>query len=305
VRDALVRCAVGPRAVPDWFTRAILDGGGEIVDPADAEALLWYLGDPDGLAGVLRQGQQLRWVQLSSAGIEAYRDYLDDRVVWTCTKHVSGEPVAEHALALGLAGLRGVTMYGRRRAWSHTSGRTLYDGNVVILGGGGIAEALVRLLEPFRADVTVIRRRPEPMTGVARVLPLEQLHHALPAADLVVIALALTDQTKGVIGDSELRLMAPHAWLVNVGRGPHVVTADLIRALREGWIGGAALDVTDPEPLPRDHPLWSFDRCVITPHTANTLEMHGPQLAGLITENVRRFATGAPLLSQIDIALGY
>jgi phosphoglycerate dehydrogenase-like enzyme len=102
-----------------------------------------------------------------------------------------------------------------------------------------------------------------------------------------------------------LEAMEPHAWLVNVGRGGHVVTDDLVAALRAGAIGGAGLDVTDPEPLPDGHPLWDLPNCIITPHTANTLDMVVPQLRERIRENVRRFAAGEPLVGLVDPERGY
>jgi phosphoglycerate dehydrogenase-like enzyme len=120
-----------------------------------------------------------------------------------------------------------------------------------------------------------------------------------------VLALALTPETVGVIGAQELDLMERHAWLVNVARGRHVVTDDLVDALRNEQIGGAGLDVTDPEPLPDGHPLWDEPRCIITPHVANTPEMARPVLTRRITENVRRFAAGEPLLGPVDPEAGY
>ena len=108
------------------------------------------------------------------------------------------------------------------------------------------------------------------------MLEADRYADALPGADLVVLALALTPETEGIIAADELSLMEDHAWLVNVARGRHVVTDDLVDALRDGVIGGAGLDVTDPEPLPAGHPLWSLPNCLITPHVGNTPEMAVP-----------------------------
>jgi phosphoglycerate dehydrogenase-like enzyme len=154
-------------------------------------------------------------------------------------------------------------------------------------------------------DVTVVRRRPEPLEGAARVVGPDRLDEAFPGADLVVLALALTPETVGIIGAPELERMERHAWLVNVARGAHVVTDDLVAVLQAKSIGGAALDVTEPEPLPAGHPLWSLDNCLITPHTANTWEMAEPLFADRIRRNVERFAAGQPLLGVVDPALGY
>ena len=118
-------------------------------------------------------------------------------------------------------------------------------------------------------------------------------------------SVALTPETEGIIAADELALMERHAWLVNVARGGHVVTDDLVTALRGGVIGGAGLDVTDPEPLPDDHPLWALPNALLTPHTGNTREMAKPLLGARIRENVRRYGAGEPLIGPIDPDLGY
>lgn len=181
----------------------------------------------------------------------------------------------------------------------------MMGGRVTVVGGGGITEALLALLAPFAVDVTVVRRRPGPLGGAAKVVRTDRLREALPGADLVVLALALTPETVGIIGAPKLEHMDRHAWLVNVARGAHVVNDDLVAALQAQSISGAALDVTEPEPLPAGHPLWSLDNCLITPHTANTSEMAEPLFADRIRRNVERFAAGQPLLGLVEPALGY
>jgi phosphoglycerate dehydrogenase-like enzyme len=218
---------------------------------------------------------------------------------------VYAEPVAEHAMLLALAGLRELPMRIDARSWERQGGISLFDRPVTILGGGGITEELLRHLAVYRCEVTVVRRRAEPLDGAARVVPVAQLHDALPGAQVVFLALALTPETEGIIGAAELALMDSTAWLVNVARGGHVVTDELVDALRAGTIAGAGLDVTDPEPLPDGHPLWTLPNCIITPHTANTLEMARPALEQRITENVRRYGAGEPLIGLVDVAAGY
>ncbi len=300
------RIAVGPAGAPDWMVEAVQAGGGHVVALEQAEGLVWAdPAGPGGLHDALGSAPDLRWVQLPWAGIESYLKVLDDERVWTCAKGVYADPVAEHALALALAGLRGLGTYTRATSWGRGQGLNLLDARVTVVGGGGITESLLRLLVPFRAHVTVVRNRVNPMEGADVVLGVEHLHDALLGADLVVLALALTSDTEGLIGADELRIMERHAWLVNVARGRHVVTDALVDALRDGEIGGAALDVTDPEPLPEGHPLWSLANCIVTPHTGNTAEMARPLLAERITANVRRFAAGEPLLGEVDADLGY
>jgi phosphoglycerate dehydrogenase-like enzyme len=136
-------------------------------------------------------------------------------------------------------------------------------------------------------------------------VPVAQLHDVLADALVVVLALALTPETRGIIGVRELALMDERAWLVNVARGPHVDTGALVDALTSGAIAGAALDVTDPEPLPDGHPLWGLENCIITPHTADTIEMVMPLLADRIRTNVARFAAGDTLVGLVDPDAGY
>jgi phosphoglycerate dehydrogenase-like enzyme len=143
------------------------------------------------------------------------------------------------------------------------------------------------------------------MRGVATVVDAEHLVDALTNADSVVMAMALTEETTAMIGRTELEVMSPHAWVVNVGRGKHIDTDALVWALQNNVIGGAALDVTDPEPLPPGHPLWSLDNCVITPHVGNTADMVPALLGQRITANVKLFAAEQPLLGVVDPTLGY
>lgn len=300
------RVAVGPSSAPAWIREAVTDGGAEIVSLEDAEALVWGAPrDADGLAEALSTNGSLQWVQLPFAGIENFAHLIDGDRLWTCGKGVYAEPVAEMALGMMVAGLRGLGTYTRRRTWSGPIGRNLHGARVTVLGGGGITESLVRLLRPFDCHITVVRRQVTDMDGVAEVLPGDRYHHALPGSDVVVLALALTKETEGMIGRNELAAMESHAWLVNVARGRHVVTDDLVEALTQGSIGGAALDVTDPEPLPDDHPLWSLDNCIITPHVGNTPDMAVPLLTERIRLNVRRWAHGDDLLGPVHPELGY
>ncbi|NDE20402.1 MAG: hydroxyacid dehydrogenase, partial [Actinobacteria bacterium] len=130
-------------------------------------------------------------------------------------------------------------------------------------------------------------------------------HSLLPTADAVVLACALTPETEGMFSADEFAMMKRDAWIVNVGRGRLIVTDHIVAALRDGVIGGAALDVTDPEPLTKEHALWSLDNCLVTPHIGNTRAMAVPLLSERITTNCRRFAAGEPLVGLVDVSLGY
>ncbi len=285
---------------------AVVAGGGQVVPPADAEALVWA--DPavsETMGPTIASSPHLEWVALPFAGIENFGEYLDNDRVWTAAKGVYAKPVAEHVLALGLAGLREVVTYSRETMWSSQKGRNLLGGNVVVFGAGGITAELIPMLAALDCEITVVRRKTDPVPGASRVVALHDRLSVLGDADLVVLALALTPETTGVIGAVELAAMAPHAWLVNVARGAHVDTDALVAALKADEIGGAALDVTDPEPLPDGHPLWTEPRAVITPHVGNTPEMGIPLLADRIQANVELFIGGHGLLGVVDVEAGY
>lgn len=302
------RIALAPEGVRPWLADAVVAGGGELVAPEAAEALVWAEpGGSDDLGALLDAHPNLAWVQLPWAGIEPYVATVAERPdrTWTCGKGVYAEPVAELALTLLLGGLRGVDRYAKARSWSGPRGVNLLGAPVVVLGGGGITESLLRLLGPFECDVTVVRRRVEPMRGAARVVGPDGLDDALDGAAGLVVAAALTPDTVGIVDRARMDLLGPDGCLVNVGRGRHVVTDDLVAALREGTLGSAGLDVTDPEPLPDGHALWDLPGCVLTPHVGNTPEMAVPLLSERIAANVRRWAAGDPLLGLVDPASGY
>jgi len=301
------RIAVGPRST-DWAAEAIRRGGGEVVTlDRNPVGLVWTETRTEDLREVLTAYPGLVWVQLPQAGVETVVEagVIDRQRQWTSAKGAYAEPVAEHALALLLAGLRRLPERARARSWGEPAGTSLYGQPVTIIGGGGIATVLLRLLEPFRAQVTVVRRRPEPVAGAVQTLGDDRLHEALAGARAVMLVLALTPRTRKLIGRAELAAMEPDAWLVNVARGQVIDTGALVEALRSGQIGGAALDVTDPEPLPAGHPLWDLPNCLITPHTADTEEMTRPLLAQRIAENVRRLIAGQELVGRVDPDLGY
>ncbi|GAC1316675.1 MAG: D-isomer specific 2-hydroxyacid dehydrogenase family protein [Acidimicrobiales bacterium] len=303
-----LRVAVGPR--PSRFaSAAVADGGGTVVPVGgEADALVWLdPADVPGLITALDTTSGIRWVQLPYAGIEpvAAAGILDSERTWTCAKGSYAEPVAEHALALALGLLRHLPERLHASSWGTPKATSLYDSEIVIVGGGGITEKLIEQLAPFRVRVTVVRRQPTPLAGAARTVATEQLRDVLPGALVVFLALALTPATRGLIGRTELELMGPSAFLVNVARGAHVVTDDLVAALRSGTIAGAALDVTDPEPLPDGHALWDLPNTIITPHSADTPEMVRPLLAARIRTNVGRFVAGEPLEGIVDVEAGY
>ena len=298
-----------PADRPD-LVRAVEEGGGRPAPLEDADGVVWLEGDPEGLPEL---PASVRWIQLPSAGVEQWirAGAIDQERAWTSATGAYGLPVAEHALALMLAADKSIHAFARERAWPADPGegrhrvRSLEGATVAIVGAGGIGRALIGLLAPFGAEVIAVTRRGREVPGAARTLPADRLAEALPEAHHVVIAAPATDGTRRLVGARELAAMRDDAWLVNVARGTLVDTDALVDALRSGAIAGAALDVTDPEPLPDDHALWTLPNVLITPHVATPPEAERRHFAARVRENVRRLAAGEELEGLIDPDGGY
>ncbi len=291
---------------PD-LERAVEDGGGRTGPLEGADGLVWLGGDPEAMPAL---PESVRWVQLPSAGVEQWlrAGAITGERAWTSATGAYGLPVAEHALALMLAADKGLHAFARERGWvgeGRHHVRSLEGATVAIVGAGGIGRALIGLLEPFGAEVVAVTRRGRDVPGAARTLPADRVGEVWPAAHHVVIAAPATDGTRRLVGAPELAAMRADAWLHNVARGWLVDTGALVEALRSGSIGGAALDVTDPEPLPDGHPLWELPNALITPHVATPPEAERRHFAARVRENVRRLAAGEELEGLIDPEGGY
>jgi phosphoglycerate dehydrogenase-like enzyme len=295
----------------DGLLRAVQEGGGHAAAPSEADALVWNdAGDPQALRAVLASSPA-RWVQLPFAGIERFFEagVIGPNRLWTCAKGIYGPATAEHALALMLTAAKQIHNHSRKRSWTEAGPgsleRRLAGATVVIFGAGGIGRTLIAMLRPLRAEVVAVNRSGGAVPWAASTVPREGLADTLPHADWVVIAAPLTDETRGLFGAALLSNMRAEAWLVNVARGGIVDTEALVRALTSREIAGAALDVTDPEPLPDGHPLWGLDNAIITPHVANTWDMALPELRAMVRLNVERFTAGQPLTGVVDTSAGY
>lgn len=298
--------AIEPKSYPE-YEAAVRDAGGKVAAlTPEVRAVIWTdYSKPTELATLLDANPQIEWVQLPFAGVDAFADVIKRPIRFTSAKGAYREPVAEHALALTLSLMRIIPERVRAKSWGRRFAQTLYSSNIVIVGGGGIAEELLRLLEPFGAKVTVVRNSDVELPGATATVNFAKINTVLPEADVVILAAALTDQTKHLMNAQRIALMKPTALLVNVARGPMVVTADLIEALNSESIAGAALDVTDPEPLPDGHPLWDAKNILITPHTADTRDMVVRLFSDRIRANVAAYLSGSPWIGSVDSALGY
>jgi phosphoglycerate dehydrogenase-like enzyme len=298
---------VGPGA-PEVIVEAVTQAGARIVsDHRAADALVWPDKDIDALARHLHAG--LRWVQLPDAGIERWlaAGLITDEATFTSARGCYGRQVAEHALALMLGCARRLPECSQLSSWpsARPTGRTLAGAVVALVGAGDIGASLIRMLEPLGAEVVAVTRSGRDVPGATASYAVAELDRVLQLASFVVLAAPSTAQTRQMIAAEELRAMRGDAWLVNVGRGDLVDTDALVEAVRSGGIAGAALDVTDPEPLPDRHPLWSFPQVLITPHVANPPEAKATSLASRVRENTERFIAGRPLLGVVDAEGGY
>lgn len=302
----MVVVAIEPKSFPEYVA-AVNDAGGEVVPMSkDVKALIWLdYSQPKALADLLDENPQVEWVQLPFAGVDAFSEIIKRPIRFTSAKGSYREPVAEHALALSLALMRIIPERVRTKTWGRQFAESLYDSNVLIFGGGGIAEELVKILEPFRSSVTVVRKRPDPVVGAAKTVSFDQLDEELPNADLVILAAALTAETHQLFDEKKFALMKNSAYLVNIARGPMVNTSDLIEALNSEVIAGAAVDVTDPEPLPDGHPLWSAKNVIITPHSADTRKQVVRLFSDRIRENVVAYSNGLGWVGLVDPDFGY
>lgn len=315
------RVTAGPVAVEprpkDVFVDAVVAGGG-VVEPLSAttKGLVWLSErNADQLSAILHAHPGIEWVQLPWAGVDAFAEVLRDlatkpedvRPVVTSAKGAYSEPVAEHALALTLAVMRELPNKVRHGKWyDQRTGLSLFERRVVVIGAGGVAQAIVDLLQVFRCDITVVRRDPSILVpGATRTVSVADWRTVLPETDVVIVAAASTPGTRHMLGEEEFALLPDHAVLVNIARGPLVDTDALVRALQSGSLLGAGLDVTDPEPLPEGHPLFDSPNCVITSHSADTPEMTAPLLAARVTWNTRAFLRGEGFRGVVSPELGY
>lgn len=259
------------------------------------------------LADVLRRNPQVEWVQLPSAGIEAYSETMREhpQITWTSAKGAYAAPVGEHGLVLTLAALRHLKQRARATSWGTEGGVSLNGLRCVVVGAGGVAAEIVRLYKAFDTHVTVVRRTPTPLDGADETVGQDRLDEVLEGADVLALAAAVTDATQHMIGARQLELLAEGAVVANVGRGALIDQDALLEALRSGHLRGAGLDVTTPEPLPEESPLWAQENCLITPHTADTTEMVVPLLRERILENHRRLREGRTPIGIADPEHGY
>jgi phosphoglycerate dehydrogenase-like enzyme len=299
--------------------------GLRIVAGLAPEEALRRAGEADGAdaryatSEFLRAAPDLVWVQAHSAGVERYLAVPElaaaDGPLLTNMAGVHGPAIADHAFAMLLALTRDLaTRLDARDAgrWESRGSEELaplaLEGRtLLVVGLGGIGTEIARRAHGFGMRVVATRRHPEEPGPdfVERVAPAGALLELLGQADVVALCVPLTAETEGLIGAAAFAAMRPGSFLINVARGRVVDTEALVAALDSGRLAGACLDVTDPEPLPPEHPLWRRPNVVITPHVAARAELTDERAWELFRENLRRFAVDEPLLNVVDKAAGY
>lgn len=284
-----------------------------VAEVADADILIGHPGDR--WAQILKNAPLLKWVHVGSAGVDDLvgPEFQQSKVILTCAKgDVAGPVLAEHSLALMLGLSRGIGECARVGNWIGSespvaggvfewSGKTLG-----LVGFGGVGQHLARMVQGFNMSVIAVRRSPaNDHQPAVTVWGPERFHEMLGLADVVVVSVPDVPATRGMFNSEAFLHMKKTAILITVGRGKAVDTEALVHALQTGEIGGAGLDVVDPEPLPDDSPLWRMNNVIITSHNAGTSPERTKRNQALILENLTRFATGHELIGVVNRHAGY
>ena len=312
-----VKMVFWPAFKPDWMAR-IRELGVEACEAdSDAEALD-LIGDADAYYGrmtpaLLAAGKKLRWIQATSAGLDGYYfpELRDSDVTVTNLRGIYSDVIAEHVFALLLSMARGIPAYFRSQQegrWEskdvpviHVAGTTLG-----VLGLGGIGLAVAERGHAFGMRVLALDPAPKGRPDyVEHVYGVHELHEMMGEVDFFVICAPHTGETDRMIDAAALKAMKSSAIFINIGRGKVVDLAALTRALGNGEIAGAGLDVFEEEPLPEGHPLWAMENVMITPHVAAISDRIEDRRIGLILDNIQRFRDGEPLLNVVDNKRGY
>ena len=276
-----------------------------------AEVMLGWNFRADSLQQAWASATDLRWIHWGGAGVDAamFRELVESRVQLTNARGVFDRPIAEWVLGVMLAFAKRLpdTLAAQRHAeWNYQHSEMLTGKRALVVGVGSIGRAIGRLLGAAGLEVEAVGRSARSGGGdFARIHAIDDLRRLLPCADYVVLVTPLTAQTHHLFGAAEFDAMAPQARFINVGRGALVVEEELLHALQEGTIAGAALDVFVDEPLPADSPFWTAPNCIVSPHMSGDFEGYEAVIARQFIDNWRRFRAGEPLENQVDKQLGF
>ncbi len=277
---------------------------------ADADAIFGAMNP-----GILKSQRKLRWVQIYSAGAETYLfpDFVNSSIVLTNCKIVQGPNIADHAMALLLAITRNLNITLPKQSseeWlrGDLGGRAveLTGKTAVIIWVGWIGTQIAQRAHAFGMRVIGVDPKDIPITNVIeRIVTPDHLNEVLPLADVVFMSAPHTRETEGMMGPDQFGRMKKNSYFIAVSRGKTYNSEALVKALDEKRLAGAGLDVTNPEPLPKGHPLWKFSNVVITPHIAGQSDVVNTRRLALVSENIRRFQAGKTLLNVVDKQKGF
>lgn len=299
-------------AAPDDARVLVTRDRDEIEPVLDAVEIVagWFPRD------LLPEARNLRWFQQWAAGADwllRHSEMVDRDFVLTTTSGIHAIPITEHILAFLLAFARDLDRAVRAQEcheWiPQREQKDLFElagKTMLLIGVGAIGERTAKVAAAL--DIRVLGVRRDPTIGAPAVEAMfgpDRLLELLPEADFVVLTVPLTHETQGMIGERELRVMKPTAYLVNIGRGATVDQSALVQALQGGWIAGAGLDVFETEPLPEDSPLWRLDNVIITSHYAGITPHYHERALEIFLDNLRRYQAGGPLCNVVDKELGY
>ena len=292
--------------------------------PARGGDLAREIVDADAVVGVtltpavFKNAKQLKWLHISSAGLDAhggapglYPELVESNVVVTNAKNVYGPQIADHAFAFLLALTRKLNVTIPRQQleeWpSGRNGMFELDGKTaVIIGVGGIGSQIAQRAHGFGMKVIGVDIRDVPRSNIVqRVVPPDQLDAVLPEADVVFVSVPHTKKSEGMMGAREFELMKQGSYFIAMSRGKTYDHNALVKAIDSRRLAGVGLDATDPEPLPKGHPLWKFPNVIITPHTSGGSDNLEARLTYLVKENIRRFGAGQSLLNVVDKKEGF
>jgi phosphoglycerate dehydrogenase-like enzyme len=279
---------------------------------ADADA---FIGEPT--PEMVRAGKKLKWVQIMSAGAEKVlflsggNDLRDSDIVLTNNRIVQGPEIADHALALLLTLTRGINHFiadDKNETWDprNYKGIELNGKTAVIIGMGGIGQQIATRAWAFGMNVIGVDPQDYPISPfVKRMVKPDQLDDVLPEADVLFISAPHTEQSHKMVGAKEFGLLKKGSYFIAVSRGGVYDMPGLVKALDEQRLAGAGVDVVDPEPLPKGHPLWKFNNAIVTPHIAGRSDRDRARMVNTIRDNIARFADGKPLLNVVNKQRGF
>ncbi|MEE8370037.1 MAG: D-2-hydroxyacid dehydrogenase [Dehalococcoidia bacterium] len=263
---------------------------------------------------ILTRAPGLRWIQLTSAGVDRMLDnpLLRAGVTVTTVSGIHAVPIGEYVLGAMLAFAKGLPRAARAQAerrWQPYPAEELLGKTVGIIGLGAIGGKVAELARALGMRVLAVRRtakaRETGVSGVDELMPAAELPYLLSESDYVVVSVPLTPESRGMIGERELRSMRPSAVIINIARGAIIDEAALVRALKESWLAGAALDVFEQEPLPAESELWGLENVIVTPHVSGGTPRYMELAMGVFSENLRRYLAGEPLRNVVDVERGY